>query len=647
MRNPDTSESRQGGTRAGGPFTAIALIAVTGLIATIAPGAAPPAGAIELRFGQVEGTLDTTVQTGFSIRAEGRDPAIVAQTNGGTAFSAGYDDGNLNYDQWDIVSLNAKVLHEAELAWGNYSFFGRLYYFQDWAVTRFEPEFRAFTDTARKHAGRNIIPLDYYLTADYQVFDRPLSIRVGSQVLNWGESTFIQNGLNSINPVDVSLLRMAGAALREALIPIPMVSVNADLTSNLSVECFYQFYWDNTEIEPVGTYFSTTDLGGPGATRAMLGFGLAPPDGPTDNPVQPVGTAPPIGSWIPRSLDRRPEHTGQFGVALRYLATWLYGTEIGLYWEHIHSRRPVLCGYTGDAPPEGFIDQLIWGLVNGDYASTGNYFREFPEDIDILGMSFNAMAPFGMALQGEVSSRLGQPLQIDDNEFLMHAMAPLDDVLARLATIQNILDGMSPGEALVEPPIFGNNQVSQLYGVPGFNEYLRGYERKDVLQAQMTLTKLFGPTFGADAIALLCEAGMNYVFDMESKEVLRYEAPATDMSANPWFTEAGLQPYTEDIGRFADDFSAGYRLAAVFTFNNAIGAVGLEPVIAWYHDVEGTTPSPLSNFIEGNKVVTLAVTAEYLKRITGTLSYTMYFGGGNSNLLHDRDFLSLSFNVPF
>ncbi len=625
---------------------AIALTVLIGLIVGSEGVGPPSAWALDISTGPIKGRLHTTVSTGISIRVEDRDPELVAQTNGGEAYAAGYDDGNLNFDPWDVTSLNVKILHEVELGWKNYSLFGRFYYFYDWAIMKFDPRFRGFTDQAQRRAGLNIRLLDLFVVGDYEVFGRPLTVRVGNQVLSWGESTFIQGGINSINPVDVTALRVAGAQLKEALIPLPMISLNAGITDNLSIEGFYQFYWDNTEIEPFGTYFSTTDVASPGASRAMLGSGLAPPDGPTDNPVQAVGSFPPFGSWIPRGPDREPNHMGQGGVALRYFATWLYDTEFGLFYEHIHSRRPLVSGVTGDPPPDDPIEEVLWGLVSGDYGSTMQYFREFPEDIDLVGVSFNTVIPFGVALQGEVSSRLGQPIQVDDVEQVLHSGSPLDPTLARLATLQNILAGVPPDEAVVTPPIMGNSQVTQLRGVPGFNEYVSGFERKDMLQAQATFTKLFGPTLGADAIALLCEAGGTWFFGMEDKDVLRYEAPGTSTSANPFFTEAGIQPVTEQ-GNSADPFSWGYRIAALLTFNNVIGAITLEPVFAWSHDVEGITPSPISNFLEGSKIMTLMLRGIYLHKVSATLSYTMYFGGGKQNLRHDRDFLSFSMNVTF
>jgi hypothetical protein len=638
---------RQGGRSANRSLVAIAVLLSMAVVLGTEGLMPASAWALDISTGPLKGRLDTTVSTGVAIRVEERDPRIVAQTNGGTGYDPDVDDGNLNFDQGDVTSLNIKVLHEIDLGWKNYGFFGRFYYFYDWAIMKFDPRFRAFTENAQRRAGLDIRLLDLYVVGDYEVFNRPLTVRLGNQVLSWGESTFIQNGINSINPVDVTALRLPGSQLKEALLPVPMISINAGISDSLSFEAFYQLFWDNTEIEPFGTYFSTNDQAGPGASRVTLGFGLPPPEGPTDNPVQPVGTRPPIGSWIPRKDDNEPSHMGQGGVALRYFASWLYETELGLYWEHIHSRRPVLSGITGDPPPDDPLDVLIWGLVNGDGASTSGYFREFPENIDIVGMSWNTVVPFGVAFQGEVSGRLGQPIQIDGFELVAYGQSPYDPTLAELATLENLLNpDIPPEDAQVTPPIFGNSQLTALRGAPGFNQYTQGWERKDMLQAQATFTKLFGPNLGADDIAFLFEVGATWFFGMEDKDVLRYDGPGTETSGNSWWTEAGLQPFTTE-GGFADSFSWGYRLVLAPTFNNAIGAVTLTPIFAWAHDVEGVTPIPISNFVAGTKAMSLMLNAVYLQKIQARLAYTMFFGGGKANLLHDRDFISLSASYSF
>lgn len=568
---------------------------------------AKAAGAIDLQFGDgaVSGSFDTTVTVGASLRTQDRNDSFIGVVNGGRANSINADDGNLNFDQGDLTSLRAKVTHELDLDWRSFGFFGRAFYFYDAAIMAIDPERTSFTDAAEDEAGRNVELLDAFVSADLEPADRPLNVRLGRQVISWGESTFIPNGINIINPVDVTALRVAGAEIRDALVPIPALDVSVGLTDRLSLEGFWQLAWNDTELDPPGTFFSTSDFVGPGGRRVFLGFGQPPI---TDFPLPPPGTFAPIGPFIPRGSDNDPDGLDQFGFALRYLAEPLNDTEFGLYYIRQHSRTPIISARTG----------TLDGLLAGDYAATARYFREFPEDIDLVGASFNTALPLGLALQGEVSYRFDQPLQVDDVELLFAGLSP------------------------VNPGLFGQNQL----GVFGFEEEISGFRQKDVIQAQITASQLFGPTLGADQIFVAAEVGGTYVRDMEDKSELRFNGPATFTSGNPFFTAAGVQPATTNDG-FADDFSWGYRITARADYLGAIGPINLQPQIAFLHDVDGTTPEPLGTFVDGRKALTTTLGATYLDRLRAELSYTSFFGGGDFNLLKDRDFVSLSLSYFF
>ncbi len=106
-------------------------------------------------------------------------------------------------------------------------------------------------------------------TATSSVAGRPLEIRVGNQVLSWGESLFYQGGVSAINTVDLNRLRAPGSELKEAFLPAPMVRVSAEIFQNFSVEAFYQLYWNYTQLDPVGSYFSSNDMVGSGAEGLM------------------------------------------------------------------------------------------------------------------------------------------------------------------------------------------------------------------------------------------------------------------------------------------------------------------------------------------------------------------------------------------
>lgn len=165
-------------------------------------------------------------------------------------------------------------------------------------------------------------------------------------------------------------------------------------------------------------------------------------------------------------------------------------------------------------------------------------------------------------------------------------------------------------------------------------------------QAQVTAIHSFGPSLGADQLVVIGEVGATYVHGMPSKSELRFDGPGTDTSGNPAFTAGGAQPETTTDG-FADPFSWGYRLVGRLTYNNAIGAVNLSPLVAFQHDVNGTTPLPIGNFVEDRKAVTIGVEATYLNSWSANLQYTNFFGAGGNNLINDRDFVAVSVKYSF
>ncbi|MGK9704747.1 DUF1302 family protein, partial [Salmonella enterica subsp. enterica] len=88
----------------------------------------------------------------------------------------------------------------------------------------------------------------------------PLDLRLGKQVVSWGESTFILSPIAGLNTVDVSAFRRPGAELKEGFTPAEMLYANLGLTDTTSLEGFLQLKWRKTVPEGCGTYFSTADF---------------------------------------------------------------------------------------------------------------------------------------------------------------------------------------------------------------------------------------------------------------------------------------------------------------------------------------------------------------------------------------------------
>ena len=603
----------------------------TAISLALASAFAAPAHAIEFSHGDWNGTIDTTLSYGASMRLQQRDQELVGlaninpfvaatpitdQINAPGRFSVNGDDGNLNYDDGDLFSNAFKITSEFSLNYKeNSGAFARASYFYDW-----ENADRAdLTEEAREKVGTRLTLLDAFVFHNMDLGGHETSVRVGRQAVSWGESTFIQNGINVVNPIDVSKLRVAGAELKEAFLPVDMIQASFAVNENLSVEALYLLEFEQTEPDPMGTYFSTNDFATLGADFVMIGFGRA--NEPANfancgNVLRFSSDALERASClqaIPRLPDDYADDNGQYGAALRYFSPTLNDTEFGFFFLNYHSRLPLLSGYA----------------VTSTLPNSGRNIVEYPEDIRMYGMSFNTtLGDTGIALQGELSYRDNMPLQFDDVELLFSALSPLNPFI----------------------PAPGNRFISQL-GEYGPGDYVRGWERHEVSQLQFTLTKAFGPGnwLGAQQIATVAEFGGTEVWDLPSPDLLRYQGDGTDTGCGGDLLTGGalVNPVSQCDG-FPTRFSWGYRLAARADYNNVFGSpFNMSPRLAFNHDVNGITPGPGGNFLEGRKSLTVGVEATYLNQWAADLSYTEFRGAGHLNLIHDRDFVSFTVKYSF
>jgi len=625
-----------------------------GLIAvaiTLCACLATPVAALEHSSGEFTLNFDTTLSWGARYRLSDRDLRIIGLPSGGEAFSVNGDDGNLNFDK-GIASNVMKATVDVAASYKNFGAFVRASGFYDFELKENDRVRTQLTDEAIDWAGSRVELLDAYAWWQFDVGEGGGQFRVGRQVLNWGESTFIQGGISVINPVDVAALRVPGAELREAFRPLGMIQGSVDLSSNISLEAFYEFEWDQTVIDPPGTYFSTNDFAGKGGSTVFLGFAGFPDTGESPFYVQPPVDHPFLG--VQRGETQEAKNGGQYGAALRWFADGLGGTEFGFYYMNYHSRLPTINAVTGTVQgaiaagqaglraagliyqafgvPPGVspeVDALAAGAgqaaATDAYAATARYFTAYPEDIKLYGASFNAqLGTSGIALQGEVSFHQDLPLQVDDVELLFASLSPI-----------------SPGLA-------ATNQV--VPGGAGFNEVIEGFRRKDAMQIQMTATKVFGPIMGADQGLLLLEPAYRHVSGLESKDVLRYEGPGTYTSGNPLHAGPGgahAGKPAEDPEHFADADSWGYRFVGRLVYNNVFSSVNLIPRFGWQHDVSGVTPGPGGSFIEGRTAFTLGLGAEYQNSWQFDLGWTTYAGADRYNLINDRDFLAANVKYSF
>ncbi|HLA76945.1 MAG TPA: DUF1302 domain-containing protein [Vicinamibacteria bacterium] len=579
-----------------------------------------PAGAVDYQSGGFKISWGNTISYGTAWRVADRDLRIVGLSNGGTAFSVNGDDGNLNYDK-GLVSNAGKLTTELELSYKNVGAFARGFGFYDYENEEGTRARAPLSEGALERVGSRLELRDAFVWFKFKMGPVATEIRAGDQVLSWGESTFIQNGINVVNPIDVSALRVPGSELREGLLPVGLVWASLGLSKNVSMELFYQYKWEETIIDPPGTYFSTADFAGLGGSRVMLGFGSVPD-------TVAIGPSPtnPIGAVVQRAEDRGARDDGQYGAALRFFLPALGGTEFGLYHVKYHSRLPVINATTGT-----FANVLPPKL---NYAQEARYFLSYPEDIKLFGLSFNTrLAKSGIALQGEFSHRRDVPLQVDDLELLYASLTPL-----RLITIPAFVRLTQVGGLLA-----ANNQL----GAYGFSQDIQGFQRFNTSQFQMTATRIFGGLLWADQATVVAEAAVGHTHDFPEQSVLRLEGPGTYVSGNSIHQTATIQPSTEPASAFPDATAWGYQLAGRLEYNNAIKGVNLIPRFSWAHDVSGLSPGPGGNFIEGRKALTVGLTGTFRISWEVDLSYTRFSGADRYNLINDRDFIATSLKFSF
>ena len=210
-----------------------------------------PASAITFDLGEVEGTFDSSLSVGASWSTAKPDKRFIGNANGGTGFTQTGDDGRLNFQRGKTFSQIFKGLHDLELKYKDTGVFVRGKYWYDTELQDGNRPFKDISNKGRKEGAktRGAEILDAFVYHNYAIGDQPGTVRLGKQVVSWGESTFIMNSINSVNPIDVSAFRRPGAELKEGLIPVNMFYVSQSLTDQLSMEAFYQIGWKQTVVD--------------------------------------------------------------------------------------------------------------------------------------------------------------------------------------------------------------------------------------------------------------------------------------------------------------------------------------------------------------------------------------------------------------
>ena len=641
-----------GETKCGARRLALLAGAAAGVLA-----AAGPASAFDTTIGGWQINVDTTLSSSVDFRTSPIDYNFVGSANGGRFVLANNDNGTLNYRGATVAAVQRATV-EVQGKKDDYGFFVRATGFYDPINDSYRTDFQPLSRAATRDIGADLRLLDAYAFARPTLFGHAFDVRVGAQALNWGESTFIQFGINSITPLDATALRTPGSELRQGFLPIPVVDVKTDIGAGITLEGFWQFAWTRDKLEPDGSFFGTNDTLLDGGT-----YGNLRNDFP-DNAASRFGVSAvnPFGASLSRSLDRHPTTLDEFGFALRKTFASLDDAELGLYFENYHSRTPFGSNRTGQfnisglglaAPAFAELPNPISGALNpansyakNTYSATASYFADYPKDIHLVGVSWNFTGPAGVALQGEVSSRINQPIQLAASDLaLLTAVPAVRQTQALSPLLAAILDQACNHDATIAQQNGGCNV--------GFNKIIDGWKRYPVIQAQTTATKLFNaiPSLYINQIILVGEIGFDYVANFPKERGILDAQYTSDV--NSAFTEAATVNSNTTISRkgLPSQFSAAYTAAMVVDMPNVLPyGIDMKPTISLQHDFVGTSPVGVNTFVQNSAAASIGVTFNYLQAWSLGMQYTNHFpvfDGGKFYGLLDRDFVSAVVSYEF
>ena len=347
------------------------------------------AGALSFKFGEGGEWLldwDTNIAYSAQWRVAKQDDDKFAYKNTGDLIedSSRYsllinaNDGNNNFNR-SLVQNKVSFVSEMDLQWRSYGVFlrGRGYYddvynddtdhsredFETYNSGELFPPgdagFQEFPDETEDAHRDRLEMLDYYAYASGELpGDRLFNVRLGSQVINWGEATF-SPGINGLQSrADLIARNTPGVEVKEILLPSGALYGQLDLMPNLTLEAYYQYEWRKTELNGVGSFFSDRDFLGPGAENFLVAIGES-------RLVQ-----------VPKANEEKADDDGQWGAALHWVTE--NGTDFGLYFVNAHNKAPAYQLFANAAGlPEYYEIQYyedikgyaasfttVWGITN-------------------------------------------------------------------------------------------------------------------------------------------------------------------------------------------------------------------------------------------------------------------------------------------
>ena len=354
-------------------------IAAAVATACLASGAAMQAAAfpVDTNIEDLTVRFDNTVRYNLGTRVDSIDSRI-----GGNPL---YDEGDYKFRKGQIVTDRVDLLTEFEADWrktygirvSTAAWYDNAYsdekVFQNPALSGLQSSYdnNHYSGLVDRYYKKGAEFLDAFVYANLQLGDTPLNLKAGRHVVYWGTALFSQGGISySQQPIDGRKgAANPGTETRELFLPLNQISMQSQLTPDISVAAQYYLGWDHVRAPEGGTYYGGADitLDGPNRTGAGL-------------PLVREG-----------DLDPR-DKAGNWGVNAKWTVPALDGTSFGLYYRSFDEKNG------------------LWLLT--DPNSPISYRAVFPRATKLIGLSADTnLGPFGIG--AEISTRRNAGLNTD------------------------------------------------------------------------------------------------------------------------------------------------------------------------------------------------------------------------------------------
>jgi hypothetical protein len=570
----------------------------------------------------IKGTLDTQATVGGGMRLKDPNANMVGDPHyspyANTAQWSNGDNGNLNYRKGDVFAAYTKLTPELLVKFPErFTLMARGTMLYDFMAT--ETARSSLPNDSKDQVARDYRLLDLWVSKELTVGEQTTRIRVGNQVVSWGESVFALGGINQTNAMDIQKLMIPGTQLKEAVIPAPMVSVSSGIGKGLNMEAYYQFGWNRNRMPPSGSYWSIADVYDKGKSPIYLNLAntnfsgldnISHPSGHFNvNDFATGGPAPTdVTLDIPWVNDKEPKSQGQYGVAMHYKADG-FPLDLGVYFMNYHDKMPVQNYNTGIGAQWTFLeDRKMYGVS-----------ANFPAGNWAVGTELSYRPKEAIALSS-CGSKLSDGT-VDTN--------PFDQTGCKGWTETDKYQGHLTGLLMLTPGDHG--WLLNLLGADsGFflgeavGVYFPGLEK-----SYNTGGTRFNPITGQN--------------EQTSQVVAAGYMPWMAITSDPSSSVA------QTIPSVGSKFSGGYTMDFNWTYDGSvIPGWQVTPGVTFFHAVAGNTPTMLNNYAKGAKSTNAYILFNMNPaKWQAGINYAKFFGGvggdggGSSNLrqpLADRDF---------